>query len=92
MAELRQRLLEALIEALTLTQQRSGRPVSKIDPDTIPFIDLDNFDSHNGVEAEILVVDGEKEFLIPFAESICVEVDVEGKSIKIDPPEGLLDF
>ena len=41
---------------------------------------------------EILVVDGDREFLIPFAESICVEVDVEEKSIKIDPPEGLLEF
>jgi len=42
---------------------------------------------------EILVVAGdEKEFLIPFAETICVEVDVDRKVIKIDPPEGLLDF
>lgn len=42
---------------------------------------------------EILVIDGEsKEFLIPFAESICINVDVEGKQIVIDPPEGLLDF
>ena len=41
---------------------------------------------------ENLVVDGDKEYLIPFAESICVEVDVEKKRIVIDPPEGLLDF
>lgn len=42
---------------------------------------------------EILVVDGNgKDFLIPFAESICVEVDIEKKLIKIDPPEGLLEF
>jgi len=42
---------------------------------------------------EILVIAGdEKEFLIPFAETICVEVDVDKKVIKIDPPEGLLDF
>ncbi len=42
---------------------------------------------------EILVVAGaEKEYLIPFAESICVEVDVENKLIKIDAPEGLLEF
>jgi 16S rRNA processing protein RimM len=42
---------------------------------------------------EILVVEGSgKEFLIPFAEAICVEVDIENKSIKIDPPEGLLEF
>lgn len=42
---------------------------------------------------ELLVVTGEsKEYLIPFAEAICVEVDVENRLIKIDPPEGLLEF
>jgi 16S rRNA processing protein RimM len=42
---------------------------------------------------EILVVDGtEKEYLIPFAETICLEVDVEKKQIVVDPPEGLLEF
>ena len=42
---------------------------------------------------ELLVVAGEaKEYLIPFAEAICVEVDVENKLVRIDPPEGLLDF
>lgn len=42
---------------------------------------------------ELLVIDGEiKEYLIPFAKSICVEVDVENKLIKVDPPDGLLDF
>jgi 16S rRNA processing protein RimM len=42
---------------------------------------------------ELLVVAGDtKEYLIPFAESICVEVDIENKRIKIDPPEGLLEF
>ncbi len=42
---------------------------------------------------ELLVVTGEtKEYLIPFAETICTEVDVENKRIKVDAPEGLLDF
>jgi 16S rRNA processing protein RimM len=41
---------------------------------------------------EILVVDGDKEYLVPFAESICIEVDVENRTITIDPPEGLLEF
>lgn len=42
---------------------------------------------------DILVVSGEsKEYLIPFAEKICVEVDIDNKLIKIDPPEGLLEF
>lgn len=42
---------------------------------------------------EVLLVDaGEKELMIPFAEAICVEVDVAAKRIKVDPPEGLLEF
>lgn len=42
---------------------------------------------------EILVVEGaEKEYLIPFAETICILVDVENKLIKVDAPEGLLEF
>jgi 16S rRNA processing protein RimM len=42
---------------------------------------------------EVLVIDGpDKELLIPFAESICTEVDVEGKRVTVDPPEGLLEF
>jgi len=42
---------------------------------------------------ELLVVEGAaKEYLIPFAHAICVEVDIENKVIRIDPPEGLLEF
>jgi len=42
---------------------------------------------------EVLIVEGgEKEFLIPFAKAICVEVDVEKRRIVIDPPKGLLEF
>jgi 16S rRNA processing protein RimM len=41
---------------------------------------------------EVLVIEGEKEYLVPFAESICTEVDIENKRIVIDPPEGLLEF
>jgi len=42
---------------------------------------------------ELLVVAGDsKEYLIPFAEAICVEVDIENKRIRVDPPDGLLDF
>ena len=44
--------------------------------------------------AEILVVADEsgRERLIPLADSIVVEVDTEGKTIVVDPPEGLLDL
>lgn len=42
---------------------------------------------------EILVVAGmEKEFLIPFAEAICTEIDIKNKLIRVDAPEGLLEF
>ena len=45
---------------------------------------------------EILVVtsaaDEQKDFLIPFANEICVETDVENKLIRVDLPEGLLEF
>ena len=42
---------------------------------------------------ELLVVAGEtKEYLIPFANAICVEVDIENKLIRVDLPEGLLEF
>ncbi|MCA1615798.1 MAG: ribosome maturation factor RimM [Acidobacteria bacterium] len=32
-----------------------------------------------------------REHLIPLAESICVEIDLERKFIRVDPPEGLLE-
>ncbi len=42
---------------------------------------------------ELLVVkSGGRDYLIPFAEAICVEIDIENKLIRIDPPEGLLEF
>lgn len=42
---------------------------------------------------ELLVVEKEgHEILIPFHQSICKEVDVARKEIRIDPPEGLLDL
>lgn len=42
---------------------------------------------------EILVVENAgREYLIPFAETICTNVDIESKKIRVDPPEGLLEF
>jgi 16S rRNA processing protein RimM len=42
---------------------------------------------------ELLAVRGvDREHLIPFVEAICIEVDIDGKRIVIDPPEGLLDM
>lgn len=45
-----------------------------------------------GGTENLVVGDGEREFLIPFAGSICTEVDVEKKLIRVDLPEGLLEF
>ena len=44
---------------------------------------------------EVLVVANDergREHLIPLAEEICVEIDIEGKLVRVDPPEGLLEF
>ena len=48
---------------------------------------------HTGGEAPVLVVlgPGGKEHLVPLAESICVEIDVGRKLIRVDAPEGLLE-
>jgi 16S rRNA processing protein RimM len=42
----------------------------------------------------LLVVkdDQGRERLIPFVKTICPEVDIEAKQIRIDPPQGLLDL
>lgn len=48
-----------------------------------------------GGDAEVLLVEkaeGGREHLIPLAETICVEIDIENKLIRVDPPEGLLEF
>ena len=40
---------------------------------------------------EVKTPDGH-ELLIPFARSICTEIDPERKQIRVNPPEGLLDL
>jgi 16S rRNA processing protein RimM len=49
---------------------------------------------HTGGDAPVLIIrdEGERERLVPLAESICVEVDIERKLIRVDAPEGLLEF
>jgi 16S rRNA processing protein RimM len=40
-----------------------------------------------------LIVDGPRgEIQVPFVIGLCVEIDVETKKIRIDPPEGLLEL
>jgi len=46
-----------------------------------------------GVAGSLLVIDGGRgEILVPFAVDICVAVDVAKKSIRIQPPDGLLEL
>ena len=49
---------------------------------------------HTGGEAPVLVIRDERgrENLVPLAESICVEIDVRARLIRVDAPEGLLEF
>jgi 16S rRNA processing protein RimM len=49
---------------------------------------------HTGGEAPVLVIrDGAgRENLVPFAESICVEINVAARLIRVDAPEGLLEL
>jgi 16S rRNA processing protein RimM len=45
-----------------------------------------------GPEILVVIDDSGKERLIPLADAIVVAVDAAGKTIVIDPPEGLLDL
>ena len=45
-----------------------------------------------GTDLLVLAAGDGRELLIPFADEICTDVDVEGKRITIDPPDGLLDL
>ena len=40
----------------------------------------------------LLVVKGEKELMIPFAKKFCLEIDVAGKRIVVNLPEGLKEI
>jgi len=42
---------------------------------------------------EVLIIAGaEREHMVPMADDICVEIDIERKIVRVDPPEGLLDL
>jgi 16S rRNA processing protein RimM len=46
-----------------------------------------------GSGTNLLAIDGPQgEVLVPLATDICVEVDVAGRRIRIEPPEGLLEL
>ena len=40
---------------------------------------------------DVWIVKGEKEYLIPYIEDVVKDIDIETKTIKITPMEGLLD-
>jgi 16S rRNA processing protein RimM len=44
------------------------------------------------VTLEVTADSGGEPVLIPFVKAICVEVDLGGKRIRIDPPDGLIDL
>jgi 16S rRNA processing protein RimM len=46
-----------------------------------------------GAAGSLLVIRGQRgEVLVPLAAPMCVEIDVPGRRIQIDPPEGLLEL
>jgi 16S rRNA processing protein RimM len=45
-----------------------------------------------GTEIMVIETSDYKEVLVPLAESIVVQIDIAGKKIVIDPPEGLLEL
>ena len=45
-----------------------------------------------GVEILVVAGDDGRDFLIPMAHEICVEIDIEQKLVRVDPPEGLLEL
>jgi 16S rRNA processing protein RimM len=46
-----------------------------------------------GAGASVLSVEGRRgEVLVPLAADICLEVDIAGRRIRINPPEGLLEL
>ncbi len=49
---------------------------------------------HTGAAPVLLIMDErrKREHLIPLAASICVEIDIAAKLIRVDPPEGLIEL
>jgi 16S rRNA processing protein RimM len=46
-----------------------------------------------GAAGSLLVIRGQRgEVLVPLAAPLCVEIDVPGRRIQIDPPDGLLEL
>jgi 16S rRNA processing protein RimM len=62
-------------------ETRSGEPIGRV-----AAIEGD------AAGSRLVVKSRQGEILIPLAENICVAVDVQGRKIVVEPPEGLLDL
>ncbi|HMF57109.1 MAG TPA: ribosome maturation factor RimM [Pyrinomonadaceae bacterium] len=65
-------------EVLTIEDERLGRVVKMM--------------KTGGVEMLVVESESGRDYLIPLAEEICVEIDVERKRIRVDAPEGMLEL
>ena len=59
-----------------------GRPVGRVE----------RLMHTGGTDLLVVVDESAREYLIPFVDSICPDVDVANGRIRIEPPEGLLDL
>ena len=46
----------------------------------------------HGGQSLLVVVRGSEEVLVPMVKTICVEFDLEGRTVTLDPPEGLIEL
>lgn len=53
--KIREILTSVLLDSIAETQKRSGHLIQPMSEETIPLLNLDGFDSHNGVEVEVLL-------------------------------------
>ncbi len=67
-------------EVLTVDGERIGRVVSIMRTGGVEMLVVENTENVK------------RDYLIPLAETICVEIDIEQKRIRVDLPEGLLEF
>ncbi len=51
----RENVVELVIDAVRQVQESSGRYAGDIGPETRPLRDVEDFDSHNGVEATLFL-------------------------------------
>jgi 16S rRNA processing protein RimM len=67
-------------EVLTIDDERIGCVVSVMRTGGVEMLVVENTENEK------------RDYLIPLAETICVEIDIEQKRIRVDLPEGLLEF